>query len=156
MWRCRQATPADEPFLVAGNCALAAETEDLVLDPATVARGVRAGLTETVDATYWLALSATAQPVGQAMVTREWSDWRSGYVWWIQSVYVVPDFRKQGVYRALYQHIVQEAHEQGAMGLRLYVDRRNHRASEVYRQMGMNGDHYELFEAVPLPPVPCT
>jgi len=80
------------------------------------------------------------------MITFEWSDWRNRMVWWIQSVYVVPDARGRGVFRALYDALRREAQAAGAGGLRLYVDTTNTRAQAVYRALGMNGDHYRVFE----------
>jgi ribosomal protein S18 acetylase RimI-like enzyme len=86
------------------------------------------------------------RPVGQLLITFEWSDWRNRMVWWIQSVYVVPDARRHGVFRALFDTARREAHAAGAGGLRLYVDVSNTRAQAVYTALGMNGDHYRVFE----------
>jgi predicted GNAT family acetyltransferase len=81
------------------------------------------------------------------MVTSEWSDWRNGTVWWIQSVFVEPELRGQGVYRLLYENVRRLVNESDAIrGVRLYVDIRNKAAQEVYARLGMNGDHYKLFE----------
>jgi len=80
------------------------------------------------------------------MVTQEWSDWRDAWVWWIQSVYVWPKARRQSAYRRLYQHVLAEAEAAGAAGIRLYVDKRNQRAQQTYQNLGMNGDHYQVFE----------
>jgi ribosomal protein S18 acetylase RimI-like enzyme len=80
------------------------------------------------------------------MITYEWSDWRNRMVWWIQSVHVEPAARGRGVFRALYAHVRHEAEAAGAGGLRLYVDLTNTRAQLVYGAIGMNGDHYRVFE----------
>jgi len=147
---CR-ARREDLATLVAGNTAMARETEGLTLDPATLQAGVSAVLTQDVDGHYYVA-EVDGQEAGQLMITREWSDWRCAWVWWIQSVYVWPAFRRHGVYRALYEQVLHDAHEAGAGGIRLYVDSRNTRAQQVYSRLGMNGEHYRVFERVPLDP----
>ncbi|RME28395.1 MAG: GNAT family N-acetyltransferase [Deltaproteobacteria bacterium] len=141
----RFAGPGDLDVIVEGNRAMALETEDVVLDPDTVRAGVAAGLAGAVDARYLLATRG-GRVAGQLMVTREWSDWRNGPVWWIQSVYVWPEFRRQGVYRALYAAVLDEARAAGAVGVRLYVDARNTAAQRTYAALGMDGDHYRVFE----------
>ena len=128
-----------------GNLAMALETEGLHLDHVTLREGLRAILEQRQPGRYWIADERGAA-VGQMMVTYEWSDWRNRIVWWIQSVYVVPSARSRGVFRALYAHARREAAAAGAGGLRLYVDATNTRAQAVYRALGMNGDHYRVFE----------
>jgi ribosomal protein S18 acetylase RimI-like enzyme len=91
--------------------------------------------------------------VGQLLITYEWSDWRDRMVWWIQSVHVVPEARRHGVFRALYAFVRREAEAEGAGGLRLYVATTNTRAQAVYAALGMNGDHYRVFEDM-FPPGP--
>ncbi|MEO1334853.1 MAG: GNAT family N-acetyltransferase, partial [Myxococcota bacterium] len=86
--------------------------------------------------------------VAQTMITFEFSDWRNADVWWIQSVYVAPDHRKKGWYRRLYEHVQTEAKAAGAAGIRLYVDNRNAAAQAVYAKLGMDGEHYTMFEAM--------
>ena len=90
--------------------------------------------------------------VGQLLITHEWSDWRNRMVWWIQSVYVVPEARRLGIFRALYAYARQEALAAGTGGLRLYVDVTNTVAQAVYRSMGMTGDHYRVFDMFDEPP----
>jgi GNAT superfamily N-acetyltransferase len=141
----RLAEPSDLEFIVASNQQLAEETERLQLDAGTLREGVRAILEGRVPGRYWVA-ERDGQPVGQLMITFEWSDWRNRMVWWIQSVYVLPAARKFGVFRALYDHARAEAQAANAGGLRLYVDTRNTRAQAVYTAIGMNGDHYRVFE----------
>lgn len=142
----RHATPADVEILAANNCAMALETEGKALDGPTVLRGVAALLADPAKGFYLLAERAGAA-VGQLMVTTEWSDWRNGTFWWIQSVYVAPDARRTGVYRALYERLLAMAREDGRVcGLRLYVDRSNARAQATYRALGMDRAHYELYE----------
>jgi len=144
--RVRPATLADLDFIVSGNLELARETEGLTLSEPVLREGVRAILGDTqVPGAYWMA-ELDKVVVGQLMITFEWSDWRNRMIWWIQSVYVSPDTRQHGVFRALYSHVRDEAKKAGAGGLRLYVDTTNVRAQQVYAALGMNGDHYRVFE----------
>ncbi len=148
----RPATTADVDFIVACNQRLAEETERLRLDEATLRAGVLALLEGPARGRYWVA-DHDGRGVGQIGVTFEWSDWRNRPVWWIQSVYVVPEARGQGVFRALYTLVRREALSAGAAGLRLYVDTTNTRAQAVYAALGMNGDHYRVFEEMFTPPL---
>jgi ribosomal protein S18 acetylase RimI-like enzyme len=141
----RAATAADLDVLVAGNAAMALETEQLRLDLATLRLGVAAVLDGRVPGRFWVA-EHEGRVVGQLLVTYEWSDWRNRPVWWIQSVHVADDARRLGVFRALYAHTRAEALAAGAGGLRLYVDETNTRAQAVYTSLGMNGGHYRVFE----------
>ena len=141
----RPATAADLDFIVEGNLAMALETEKLALDQAVLREGVRTLLEQRAPGAYWVAERHGAV-VGQLMITYEWSDWRNRLVWWIQSVYVTPEARQHGVFRALYAHVRQAAETAGAGGLRLYVDNTNGKAKQVYAALGMNGDHYSVFE----------
>jgi malonyl-CoA/methylmalonyl-CoA synthetase len=141
----RDAIPEDADWLVAGNIAMALETEGLVLDRSVIEPGVSRVFTGDKGAFYLIAQLAGVA-VGQCMVTSEWSDWRNAEVWWLQSVYVAPSARGCGVYRALHDAVVGRARENGVVGLRLYVDRTNENAQAVYRRVGMDGDHYLVFE----------
>jgi GNAT superfamily N-acetyltransferase len=141
----RPATPADLEFVVAANLSLADETESLRLDVPTLRDGVLAVLEGRVPGGYWVA-ERDATVVGQVAITFEWSDWRNRMVWWMQSVYVTPEARKDGVFRALYAFVRREAQSAGAGGIRLYVDTTNTRAQAVYTALGMNGGHYRVFE----------
>lgn len=141
----RRATHADLDALIAGNVALAEDTEQLRLDVPTLRAGIVAILDGQAPARYWVA-EEDGRVLGQTMVTYEWSDWRNRMVWWIQSVHVAPEARGRGTFRALYTHVRAEAADAGAGGLRLYVDLTNTRAQQVYGAMGMNGDHYRVFE----------
>ncbi len=94
---------------------------------------------------YWIA-ELDGAVVGQTLITYEWSDWRNRMVWWIQSVYVSPGARQHGVFRGIFAHLRDAAAAAGAGGLRLYVDTTNVRAQQVYTALGMNGDHYRVFE----------
>ena len=141
----RPAETEDLEALVAGNIALAEESERVRLDADTLRLGIRALLESRAPGRYWVA-ELDGRVVGQLLITYEWSDWRNRMVWWIQSVYVVPDARGRGVMRALYGTARREALAAGAGGLRLYVDTSNTRAQAVYAALGMNGDHYRVFE----------
>ncbi|WP_408098923.1 GNAT family N-acetyltransferase [Peredibacter sp. HCB2-198] len=126
---------------------MAFETENgLKLDPPTVEKGVTAVMDDPSKGKYWLA-EVDGQVVGCLLTVPEWSDWRNGNVLWIHSVYVHPDFRKYGVYKALYSHLktmVQESPD--LRGLRLYVDKTNMKAQDVYKKLGMTDEHYHLYE----------
>jgi GNAT superfamily N-acetyltransferase len=141
----RPATDADLDTLVAGNLALAEETERVRLDRSTLSEGVKAVLERRAPGQYWAA-ELDGRVVGQLLITFEWSDWRNRMVWWIQSVYVWPEARRRGVFRALYDRVRQEARAAGAGGLRLYVDTTNAHAQRTYAALRMNGDHYRVFE----------
>ncbi len=142
----RDATPADIPFLVASNVAMARETEDKILDPATLERGVAAVFDNPAHGFYLVAERA-GTPVACLMVTFEWSDWRNGQWWWIQSVYVTPNARREGAFRALYAEVERRARaERHVVGLRLYVEKQNARAQATYRALGMNMAPYDLLE----------
>lgn len=146
--KIRDATPADLPFIVAANAALAAETEGQVLDPAVLQAGVQAVLADDRLGCYYLAES-DGQVVGQLMTTFEWSDWRNGQFLWIQSVYVMPDNRGDGVFRALFEHLGRIAREDPRVcGIRLYVDRGNQKAQSVYGRLGMHRSNYGVMETV--------
>jgi GNAT superfamily N-acetyltransferase len=141
----RQAATGDLEALVAGNIALADETERVRLDAATLRLGIQALLESRAPGRYWVA-ELDGRVAGQLLITFEWSDWRNRMVWWIQSVYVVPEVRGSGVLRALYGVARREALAAGAGGLRLYVDTSNTRAQSAYTALGMKGDHYRVFE----------
>jgi ribosomal protein S18 acetylase RimI-like enzyme len=141
----RPAGAEDLEVLVAGNMALAEETERVRLNPGSLREGILALLESRAPGRYWVA-ELDGRVVGQLLITFEWSDWRNRMVWWIQSVYVAPDARARGVLRALYDVARREALASGAGGLRLYVDTSNTRAQAVYAALGMNGEHYRVFE----------
>ena len=143
----RDATPEDVDTIVAFNAAMAEETEARTLDSERLRHGVRAILGDASRGQYWIA-AAGGETVGQVMATREWSDWRNGWFWWLQSVYVAPPHRRRGVFRALYARVRDEARNAGACGLRLYVDRRNERAQRTYESLGMNMTEYRVMETL--------
>jgi GNAT superfamily N-acetyltransferase len=146
--RIRPAGDHDVPTLVAFNRAMAAETETKALDPARLERGVR-GLLARPEAGFYLVAEADGGVLGSLLVTPEWTDWRDGWFWWIQSVYVAPDARGQGVYRALHEEVARRARETGGVrGLRLYVERGNEVARRVYEHLGMSETAYRLYEVL--------
>jgi GNAT superfamily N-acetyltransferase len=142
----RDARPADATDIVEFQIAMARETEGFALDRAICTKGVQAVFADRSLGRYFVA-DADSQLVASLMITPEWSDWRNGVVWWIQSVYVRPEYRRRGIYAGLYNHVKSIAErDANVRGIRLYVDRRNTSAQEVYRRMGMNGEHYQVFE----------
>lgn len=144
--RIRPASVSDFAIIAGFNLAMALESEGKSLDKNTVHAGTRALLEDENLGRYFVA-ELNAQPVGQAMITYEWSDWRNGTFWWIQSVYVQPAVRRNGVFRQLYDHIRKEAAlHPDVCGLRLYVHRDNGPALEVYRRVGMSACDYVLYE----------
>jgi GNAT superfamily N-acetyltransferase len=142
----RAATLSDCEVIADFNRRLAAEAEDKRLEHEVVVRGVRTALSDPARCRYYLA-TLDGEIVGQTMITFEWSDWRNGWFWWIQSVYVHADFRKRGVYRTLHEHIAREARRTpDVCGLRLYVDTRNDAAMKTYEALGMIPGGYVLYE----------
>ncbi len=142
----RPAQPDDWETIAESNCRLAEETEDKRLDPATISAGVKAVLADSTKGRYFVACYQD-QLVGQLMHTREYSDWRNGHIWWLQSVYVHPEFRRQGVFRLLYDRLRSEAASApDVVGLRLYVETENDRAQETYLNLGMKQGGYHVME----------
>ncbi len=142
----RRAGTGDAGVVVEFNSLMAVETEHRNLDKTILTKGVRAILRDSAKGVYFVA-EVGGEVAGQAMITYEWSDWRNGTFWWIQSVYVRKEFRQQGIFRALYEHIEESARKRkGVCGLRLYVERNNTRAQSTYEKLGMKRTAYELFE----------
>ncbi len=144
--KIRQAVLSDAPIITDFNLRLAAETEDLRLDAARVGAGVTALLKDPAKGVYYVA-EVDGVVAGQLMITYEWSDWRNGSIWWIQSVYVKHEFRGQGVFRELFNHLQELARQQRNIpALRLYVHADNVRAQGSYQKLGMTRTKYEVFE----------
>lgn len=140
------ARPEDAPTIALFNALMAEETEGRRLDPDTLAQGVHEALANSSRGRYYVA-RVDEELVGQMLITYEWSDWRNGNFWWVQSVYVRQDLREQGVFSALYGHVERLARETPEVcGLRLYVDQHNHSAQQTYQRLGMVKAHYDLFE----------
>lgn len=146
----RRGEQEDWPALVDFNCRMAKETEDLTLDRETVTSGVRELLTDANMGFYVIAEAETEDSreiAGSLMVTTEWSDWRNGVFWWVQSVYVRPEFRRQGIYRQLYEHVKQlAAAAKNVCGFRLYVEKENKAAQRTYEALGMEKTYYLMYE----------
>ena len=143
----RAATVADSEIIADFNCRLASESEGKQLDLHTVRRGVNALLSDDRRGRYFVACADDGRIAGQLMHTFEWSDWRNGDIWWLQSVFVHPEFRRLGVFRKLLQHLEQLAESTpGVVGLRLYVENENVRAQETYRSLGFTEPQYRVME----------
>lgn len=142
----REATREDAEFLVRGNASMALETEGISLDLDRLRDGVHGVFDDASRGRYFIA-EADGVRAGQLMITYEWSDWRNGVFWWIQSVYVVPEARRQGVFGALYRHVREAAIASGRVsGIRLYVENHNERAMASYERAGMKKTIYQMFE----------
>ncbi|HDJ34267.1 MAG TPA: GNAT family N-acetyltransferase [Bacteroidetes bacterium] len=142
----RKATPDEYSIIVDFQINMAQETENLALDPDTVEKGVKAALADRSKGLYYVAETG-GKVIASMMITTEWSDWRNGNVWWIQSVYILPEFRGHRIFSRMYAFLKKKVEEDpGVLGLRLYVDRRNHHARRVYEALCMNGQHYTTYE----------
>ena len=142
----RAARPSDAPVIAEFNRLLAWESEGKKLDPETLANGVTMLLSDPTHGQYWVAEGGEG-PVGQCLVTTEWSDWTNGRYWWFQSVYVAPEWRGKGVFRALWDHVESSARESGDVAsLRLYVERDNSSARAIYEKLGMEQTGYLVYE----------
>ena len=142
----RYANKEDTSTIVNFNSAMAMETENKQLNLVTVHKGVEAVL-KNRELGFYIIAENDGVPIGQLMVTKEWSDWRNGEFWWIQSVYVHPDYRKNNVYRKMYNEVIKSAKESVKVcGIRLYVDKNNTKAQKVYAKLGMSESNYLLFE----------
>ena len=142
----RQANKTDSTPIVEFQLAMALETEQLELDEPTVVKGVAAVVADPSKGIYYVA-EVNGHVVGSLLTTFEWSDWRNGTVLWIQSVYVRPEFRKRSVFSALYKHIREMvAANTKLRGIRLYADKTNTSAHDVYEHLGMSAEHYQMFE----------
>jgi GNAT superfamily N-acetyltransferase len=141
----RKAKTQDAPAIVDFQKKMAWETEKLILVPETVEKGVNTVFSNNSLGQYWIAEVADTL-IASLLITYEWSDWRNTNVWWFQSVYVVPDFRRKGIFRSMYNHIKEEADKNGIAGLRLYVETNNTRAQKTYEALGMQNEHYKMYE----------
>jgi ribosomal protein S18 acetylase RimI-like enzyme len=144
------AVPDDAPTVAEFNIALAAESENKSLVRETVRAGVKAVLADLAKGRYFVARLSEGHEagaiVGQLMVTYEWSDWRNGMMWWVQSVYVRSDWRRRGVFRALFRHVVAEAQREQVPCIRLYVEEHNAPARETYASLGLEPTGYLVLE----------
>lgn len=157
-WNVRAARLPDAQRLVEFNLAIACETEGKELSPAIVERGVCRGLQQGDEVSYWVAELATttteqvAMPrelIGCLMLTREWSDWRDGWLMWVQSVYVCEQYRGQGVFRSLLETVIENLRQMpDVVGVRLYVEGENERAQAVYFKTGFVDPNYKVLEQI--------
>jgi GNAT superfamily N-acetyltransferase len=144
--RIRTAEPKDVETLAEFNVAMAWETERTQLGRETVIAGVQAVLTEPRHG-FYVVTEAEGQVVGCLLITFEWSDWRCGLFWWIQSLYIRPQFRRQGIFRQLHEFVKTEALRRGGVcGIRLYVEQSNRTAQQAYQQIGMRPCSYQMYE----------
>ncbi|MDX9883739.1 MAG: GNAT family N-acetyltransferase [Prolixibacteraceae bacterium] len=142
----REAKHTDVEAIVRFQIEMAWETEGIKLDQATVEKGVAAVLADCGKGTYYVA-DDNGKVVASLLTTYEWSDWRNGTVLWLQSVYVTTEYRRKGVFAAIYQHIKNKAlNDDSLKGIRLYVEQNNRRAQTVYEKLGMTAEHYQMYE----------
>jgi GNAT superfamily N-acetyltransferase len=142
----RRAVPSDANAIVEFNRRLASETENLTLDLRVLGPGVAAVLSDSSRGRYFVADDA-GEVIGQLMITYEWSDWRNGWIWWIQSVYVRADRRKSNVFRSIFDFAVEQARAEGnVVAMRLYVEQENRSAQEAYKRLGFEQIHFYLLQ----------
>jgi GNAT superfamily N-acetyltransferase len=141
----RKANQSDAPSIADFQLKMAWETEHITLDSDVVIKGVKAVFENPSRGQYYVA-EAAGKVIASLLITFEWSDWRNCNVWWFQSVYVVPEFRRQGIFRSMYAHIRDIAEKQNIAGLRLYVETNNERARKTYEALGMSSEHYSFYE----------
>ena len=135
----------DIDTIVQFQADMAMESEGCVLNKEKVIKGVTAAMLDDSKGIYWVA-KYEGRTIGSLMITREWSDWNNEWYWWIQSVYVTPRYRKQGVYKAMYQKVKDAAKENNVSQIRLYADKTNLSAQKAYQSLGMHKSHYLMFE----------
>lgn len=140
-------TTADIETIAQFQINMAMESEGYKLNHEQIVRGVSAVMSDANKGTYFVA-RVDGIAVGSLLLTREWSDWNNCWYWWVQSVYVMPQYRGKGIYKAMYAHVKDMAREHGVSQVRLYVDKGNTRAQEVYKKLGMDECHYLMYEEV--------
>lgn len=142
----REAISSDTAAIVQFQIEMAKETEDYHLDRPTVEKGVAAVFADHGKGTYYVA-EDKGKVIASLLTTYEWSDWRNGTVLWVQSVYVINEYRRKGVFSAIYQHIKSKVvNDESLKGIRLYVEQNNSRAQAVYEKAGMTAEHYQMYE----------
>jgi len=141
----RTGTPDDAKTIISFQQAMAMETEGLKLNDEILGKGVMSVFENPSKGGYYVAESEDTV-IASLLITYEWSDWRNADVWWFQSVYVLPQFRRMGIFRKLYDFIKTEAEKAGVAGLRLYVESNNFPARKTYEAMGMSSEHYTMYE----------
>lgn len=141
----REAVRENAPLIIEFQKMMAMETEGYRLNHDIISKGVNSVFEEPSKGRYFIAESE-GKTIGSLLVTYEWSDWRNSFVWWIQSVYVIPEARRMGIFRMMYSHIRKLAEGEGAAGFRLYVASENIKAQKTYEAMGMDSTHYRMYE----------
>jgi GNAT superfamily N-acetyltransferase len=141
----RKATPADASTIIDFQQKMAWETEQMHLVPEIISKGVNTVFSNRNLGQYWVTEENNII-IASLLITSEWSDWRNAKVWWFQSVYVLPQFRRTGIFRSLFQHIKDEAEKENIAGLRLYVETNNKAAQNTYEALGMECHHYKMYE----------
>ncbi|MCA1757068.1 MAG: GNAT family N-acetyltransferase [Bacteroidales bacterium] len=141
----REAVREEAPVIADFQVLMAMETEGCSLRHDIIMKGVKAVFEDPAKGRYFIAEEA-GKPLASMLITPEWSDWRNSFVWWFQSVYVIPEARRRGIFRMMYNHVREMAEKEGAAGLRLYVEAENSRAQKTYEAMGMDSTHYKMYE----------
>jgi GNAT superfamily N-acetyltransferase len=141
----RKAIVEEAPVIIDFQQKMAWETEQMTLKPETIKNGVNGVFENTSRGQYWVA-EENGKIIASLLITYEWSDWRNSDVWWFQSVYVLPEWRRKGIFRSMYSHIKAEADNKGIAGLRLYVETNNNTAQKTYESLGMQSEHYRMYE----------
>ncbi|MFP4488891.1 MAG: GNAT family N-acetyltransferase [Bacteroidales bacterium] len=141
----REARIIDAEKIIAFQKSMAMETEDMSLDTDTVNHGVHAVFADPHKGSYYVA-EYKGEVIGSLLITYEWSDWRNSFVWWLQSVYILPEHRRKGIFKEMYLHVKETALQNNVSGLRLYVEQENIKAQKTYEAMGMKSDHYRMYE----------
>jgi ribosomal protein S18 acetylase RimI-like enzyme len=141
----RKASPEDATAIIDFQQKMAWETEKMILINEIITNGVTAVFLNRARGQYWVA-EANGIIISSLLITYEWSDWRNTNVWWLQSVFVIPSYRRTGVFRSMYMHIKNEAEKQSVAGLRLYVETNNTGAQKTYEALGMKSEHYTMYE----------
>ena len=142
----RLAVPEDIQDIVFFNKEMAWDTENKALDEQILSKGVANVINGKAEAFYLIAADSNNKAVGSLMITKEWSDWRNAFIWWIQSVYILPEYRRHGIYRRLYLKAKELGETSNCCAFRLYVETNNHVAQTTYSSLGMNKSHYIIFE----------
>ena len=138
---------ADVALIAQFQVDMAMESEGLTLDAEKVLNGVSAVMKDNSKGKYLVA-RLDEHIIASLMITREWSDWNCEWYWWIQSVYVLPSYRGKGIFSAMYSKVKEMAREEGIAQIRLYVDKENIKARNVYQRLGMNECHYLMYDDI--------
>lgn len=141
----RKAIPEDAATIIDFQQRMAWETEKMTLAPEIIKKGVKSVFKNHGCGQYWVA-EDNGRVISSLLITYEWSDWRNTNVWWFQSVYVIPDYRRKGIFKAMFSQIKKEAEKDNAAGLRLYVETNNLPAQYTYEALGMQSQHYKMYE----------